>query len=1227
MSPMLPYRSPRHPSLFVVLSCLLASLVLPAWSAGEASPENLARGATVSVSSTRDPYVKDLVNDGDTSTSWSTALGHVSGEWLQLEWKSPQRICGVVMRQTGLYLKSVEISVLQDGKWAAVGRVGGEGATVPLNAALEFAPVTAESIRLSFDGGAAFRELEVYGDPVYMRRMVEEAGRMDIAVAGDLRGHLIGTVSNGNGTNGIIGAQVEVSGDSKLGAWRRSTVAGEDGFFSVDLPLGATGRIDVTARKDALSGQTSVESADLSRRLTPRPSERSQDRVNLDGLWDFAPDPPASFPASDTEIHWSKLKVPAHWEMEGFRAETGRAVYRRTFRVPERWSGRRVKLRAEAIYHHADIWVNGVRVGGHEGGTTPFELDITDAVKPAQDNTVVVLVTARSWTAKLDNYSFFSYFELAGIWRPIEVFAVEPTHVSRLAVDTRFDADYKDADLHVDLDVSNESQTGVDGAKIRSRVYDPSGKEVEVTGLASDLSVGAWESKSVSLTARVPSPLRWNAEQPRMYRLVTDLTCPGQPKRSIVQEFGFRQVEIKGRVFYLNGRPIKFMGVSRLEASPLEGRALSRETIRRDVELMKAANINAVRMTISPPDSYTLDLTDRYGMYVEDEGAFCWADLSDDLRYVPFVIGVSSEYLERDRNHPSVLLWSICNESPFGRGFRMVHEIFRREDPSRPTSAAQSADLEVSTLHNPTSMARIEATRDAAMPVLFDEAIAAFHGWGMADAMDQDPGIRDYWVTGPLSTMPYVMAGEQYLGVQLFSWVDDTFLVPGKAISCSRKGSNRIQYVDQLYKLPGRGYVGDYVWGIVDGWRRVRPEWWLTKKLYSPVRVEEKPLPIPGKGEPIVVPVENRNVFTDLAQYTCKWRLGSEIGVVVCHVEPQGRGSVRISTQSPPTRDSELVLEFMDAKGELVDGYRLAFKPHEPQQAVPSGRPPRIVKALDPHPADWRDHEYLEMASPIRLIGRDNTELSFDITSGLMDRCLRNREMVMRTGPMLHVMLNSSPLQPNPSGWWLTSSDARVEDGMAVVDWKGEYGKDFVGGFTFRSDDSGLLYIDYEFTYHGPEITTREVGLSFEVPLEFDRLEWDRRSEWSYYPDDHIGRPHGVAVAHPKAQQSTPPGRRPYGLDDHAWGSNDFRGTKRNVYWATLTDPRGYGVKVISDGTQHVRATVGVHGIGVKVLDYYGGSASGINEYDGLYGSGRALKPGDIVKGRIRLQLLAGTGK
>ncbi len=1193
--------------------------------------ENLARKARISVSSTRDPYVKEQAIDGDMTTSWSTAWGETSGQWLRLDWDEPQQMAGVVLYQTGRYVQSVDVQVDINGTWKTVGSTG-SGTAPPILICIPFEQVTGKSMKLNFAGGAAFFDVEVCRDSAAMQQATDGVHNPEVFVAGDTRGGLIGVVSGDSGLRGLREANVKVTGSGPLGPWHREARTGENGLFRIALPPAVTGAIQVTVDKGDVHAGTTVDSTDISQRLTPLPVDRVH-RISLSGQWDFAVDPPQDFPSKGS-VNWSKIKVPAHWEMEGFTAETGRAVYHRAFDIPREWADKRIQLRTDAVYSHADVWVNGKRVGGHEGGATPFELDITDAARPGESNEITVLVTARSKAGSIDNASFFAYFELAGIWQPIEVFCVEPTFVSHCAIDTTFDAGYRDANLAVDLDVRNDQAKPVKDALLKLRLFDPKGREVRLEGLSTHVSLDPWDRKSVRLGANIPAPQQWNAEQPRLYRLVAELSTLGQEKRVVEQRFGFRQIEVKGRTVTLNGKPLKLRGVTRLEAHPLTGRALTPDVNRLDAEMIKAANFNAVRACIFPPHPDFLDCTDDKGLYIENEGPSCWGGNVDDLRFVPLYMGIMSEFVERDRNHPSVIDWSICNESSFGPVFAMSARLVKETDPSRLVTASwDDGSLAVGTMHHPITLDRIrETTAGWSRPAFFDEVITVFHGWeDLALFLDIDPGMRDYWVVGLPEIERAINAGENQLGAMQFAWCDDAFLVPGRQIGCWRRDQPPIRYTESVYKLPGRGLLGDVAWGTVDGWRRPRPELWLSKKIYSPVQIEEKPLAIPDAGDPIVVPVENWNQFANLDQYLCKWRMGSEKGEARANAAPMGRGTLVISASRRPTPDDILVLEFYDERSRMVDGYRLAFKPHTIQSLPNSGKPARIVE----------QGGYLDSASAVRLVGRDS-ELAYDRTSGQLYRALAGKENVLFSGPALHLQKSPAPMEPFPSGsslklgrmiksdearglafWQFKSADYRTEGAQAVLNWNGSYGSEFTGGYQIRMDDAGDAEIRYEFTYSGPNVWVREIGLQFELPTDFDTLEWDRRAEYSYYPDDHIGRPVGKAVAHPNVPQTVPAGDRPYGLDDHPWGCNDFRSTKRNIYTATLTNKQGQGVRVISDGTQHVRASVGLHEALLNVLDYYGGSAW---TYAGgfHYGAGHELATGEVLKGTVRLQLLGG---
>ncbi len=413
--------------------------------------------------------------------------------------------------------------------------------------------------------------------------------------------------------------------------------------------------------------------------------------------------------------------------------------------------------------------------------------------------------------------------------------------------------------------------------------------------------------------------------------------------------------------------------------------------------------------------------------------------------------------------------------------------------------------------------------------------------------------------------------------------------------------------------------MGDYVWGIVDGWRRPRPEYWLTKKLFSPIRVQQQPLEIPADGQPLLLRITNRNFFSDLSRYRCHWRLGRSGGELSPRLAPQSSGYISIDVGRRISPGEVLALQFLGGDGRLVDACRLKFASDAKPEWKPSGQPARILQ--DPLTGGgWLEPVYLEQSVLVRLLGT-NTEFALDRTSGELLRALARKEMVLYSGFSLHVMNQAEPLAPFPTGWKLTGVAARTEGGLAVVEWRGDYGSDYTGGFTYRMDDAGDLEVEYDFVYHGAEFTTREIGLSFEVPPSFETFKWWRKAEWSWYSNDEIGRPHGVAHAHTFAAMSIPPTNRPYSQDEHPWGCNDFRSAKRDIYRASFADDRGNGIRIISDGSQTVRATVGVHSIAVKILDYYGGSPSPIPEYVGLFGKGRTVRPGDHLQGKVRIQL------
>jgi beta-galactosidase len=428
--------------------------------------------------------------------------------------------------------------------------------------------------------------------------------------------------------------------------------------------------------------------------------------------------------------------------------------------------------------------------------------------------------------------------------------------------------------------------------------------------------------------------------------------------------------------------------------------------------------------------------------------------------------------------------------------------------------------------------------------------------------------------------------------------------------------------------MPGRGIVGDAPWGIVDGWRRKKPEFWHIKMLMSPVHLPERDLPAWKPGEAATFSVDNRYEFTNLSALSLEWSVGGQHGTLHPDIAPHTTGKIAIPVGPQTKPGDSLLLRFLDSKGQLVIPYRMQMgvAPVANSAPIANQEPLRYL------------HEVFWLGGPMeRFVGKsqegDNFEIAFDGSNGRIRRALIDRHSVLYGTPKLHILPIEATLNEFPifETWRLTRplEVRRAGDDYEVIE-TGTY-RDFAGELRFRITPQGGLLVSYDFTYTGTETRAREVGLQFGVPLWCDKLQWRRRGEWTVYPDDHIGRNDGTAMAHAPGPQTVPP-TQPFALDDTPIGTNDFRSSKRNFVFASLTDKEGYGVGIEAVGAQHLRASVDADLIEVNVNDWFGGVAAvGWGEWWQNYGQGRNLRSDDPnegvahnkVSGSMQLYLLS----
>ncbi|MCC7473748.1 MAG: discoidin domain-containing protein [Pirellulales bacterium] len=1250
--------------VFLETFAILFQALLVSVSMGAAeAPKNLALRAKATASESQGDLTPGKANDGKMETRWSGIPGHNSGVWYELDWDEPVEVAEVVLRQYDNFVTEcdVQVRVKPTDAWQTVRHLGKPEEHLPRTVAIRFAPRQISGLRIgNIMNGPSFDEVVVY------RQAFSEG--IVTRMASDLRGNFVGIVTDAEGSSPVADAEVTLAGAGKAGDWKASARSDEKGMFSIPMPVGLNGQIQVRTEAGAESVnvppvESQVDAAEFAFRLTPRDARRNP--TNLNGKWKFSLDPPKDFYRADFDDQgWSDIAVPAHWEMEGFHNASYVGGYRRHFQAPGgagRW-----KLCFEGVYSGAEVWVNGTRVATHEGGFTPFEVDVTDAIRKG-DNLLAVRVTQHTTTSEqLDRMSVYADFPLAGIIRPVYLFSTPAAHVGSLEIDSQFDKDYRQATMNIRTCVVNESTEPFRGT-LDFRLHErPLGAgEKAATGdevakqESSMLELKPWESKEVEVSLPILEPKPWTAERPNLYALSVGLMSGGTALEHFDTRVGIRQTEIRGTEILVNGKPVKFRGTCHHDSHPMMGRAVTPSLIRKDLELMKKANLNAVRTSHYPPLSELPAIADELGLYVEDEASFCWVGASDDLRNTPRIIQLTAELLARDRNHPSVASWSICNESSFGYGFARSHEWVRATDPTRPTSAATSTTLEIATLHNPITLARMHQQETSSdKPLLFDESLAVFQGeFNDVGEMWLDPGIRDYYAVPLIEIYDCLMKSKVTQGTYIWCWSDDLFCVPNRGIEFGR-GATRSFFVVNSYRIPGRGIVGESPWGVIDGWRREKPEFWITKKLHSPVRIKEGPLPMPEPGQPIRVPVENQYDFSNLSELKIQWSIGNEQGVLRADVAPRSTGELVIQPARRVEEGAVLSLEFKDRDDRLVDAFRLPLG-REPLHAAPGEK----FAAGD---LELRYEDYLSGSSTIAA--GNGFHVAIDTENGRLRRGVANGEALLLELPLLHVLRTARPFQPVPDriSWHVEKIDVKKVGPNVVATVAGKY-DDFHGGYEITFTPAGKITVSSSFKYTGKDFLAREVGLRFSVPTDCNVLNWERHAEWSVYPKDHIGRPSGMARAfEPGAtfaqtaglpikveptQTESPasavnradgssgrvaggPLPAAYAGPANAWsadvspmGTNDFRSTKRNIHWAAIHYPEGPGVVVESNGKQHVRAMVENDRISVHVNDWYGGTNVGLTEWTINYGQGKAIHQGDTIDGTVTLQLTPRFGR
>jgi beta-galactosidase len=361
-------------------------------------------------------------------------------------------------------------------------------------------------------------------------------------------------------------------------------------------------------------------------------------------------------------------------------------LYRTSFSLPDAWKENEIFVRFEGVQSAMYLWVNGHKAGYHEDGMLPAEFNITPYLQGGENVMAMEVINWSDGTYLEDQ----DFWRMSGIYRDVFLLAVPRMHIRDFSVVNRLDSVYRDAEVSIAVKIKNLEAHRAKGVRVRMILKDALG-EALLSAVSSAKTVEKQEEITVDLNGKVQNPLKWSAEAPHLYSLSLELIDgQGRVRQAISTHTGFRKVELKNGLLLINGKAIKFKGVNRHEFDMLTGRYVTRESMLRDILLMKQHNINAVRTCHYPnhPDWY--DLCDRYGLYVVDEANVESHGLWGRKIYVgelpewkAAIVERNANMVERDKNHPSVVIWSMGNESGWGVNFDAAYEAIRSIDPEK----------------------------------------------------------------------------------------------------------------------------------------------------------------------------------------------------------------------------------------------------------------------------------------------------------------------------------------------------------------------------------------------------------------------------------------------------------------------------------------------------------------------------------------------------------------
>lgn len=899
--------------------------------------------------------------------------------------------------------------------------------------------------------------------------------------------------------------------------------------------------------------------------------------LSLNGQWAFkwAKNPgerPAGFQQPGFDVSgWDRIAVPGNWELQGFDIphyvnieyvfpanqpflpEDYNPVgsYRRDFSVPAGWKGQQVILHLGAVNSAYYVWVNGKRAGYSEDAKLPAEFDVTALLKPGT-NTIAIEVYRFSDGSYLEDQDMWS---LSGIERDVFLFTRPPEHIADLRIDAGLADDLATGTLAVAVDLSQPAQAK--GSTVAVRVLDGDRELYSHTPQAA-------RAARFDVSLELPGISPWSAETPKLYTLEATLAdSRGKVLEVIRRDIGFRNVAIIDGLLTVNGKPVTIRGVNRHEHDPATGRVVSSERMEQDVRLMKQLNVNAVRTSHYPNDPYLYELADRYGLYVMDEAnieSHEYMQMGDQAKppktRADYQLGFKPEWelahlqriermVQRDRNHPSIIMWSLGNEAGIGPAFEKAAQQVRQMDPTRPVTYGGygtidgHAPLDYSDVYTPMYDSIAEMI-DYARSANRQPMVQAEYAHAMGNSLGN---FQDYW--DAIYAHP-----DRLQGGFVWDWVDQTLY------KTDEEGRRFFAYGGDFGESPRPDSDNFLANGILQADRSFNPHAWELKKVYQPIAFR---LASPGTLE-----IVNRQDFRGLEGYDFRWRLEAE-GLAVAEgalavpeIAARAAGTLALPDAARAGEDGREYFLTIEARAKagtipLVDaGSVVAWE----QFALTPAAAPREAAGPTAAPDMRSDGTRL-------VIGTAGGTLTFDEATGMLAHWVVDGRELLVAG--LAPNLWRAPTDNDSGGGWMLRT--------ASI-WKAASAQQRLESFTHRregdaaivtttlvlGEDTARFVITYRIAGSGAvEVTGQlhplrdklpiipRIGMNLQLAGAYDRLEWFGRGPHENYWDRKVS----AAVGRYRSTVAE---------QYHDYSRPQETGGKTDVRWFALRDEAGRGL-------------------------------------------------------------------